>query len=45
MKNSRVKVTNTFNVETTKYLEPLTTYSAPGKENANPQAFTSLDKS
>ena len=35
MKTSRIKVTNTFNLETTKNLKPSTTYSIPSTKIAN----------
>ena len=45
MKTSRVKITNTLNVETTKNLKPRTTYSTPVTKNEKPQPFPSLDQS
>ena len=35
MKTSRIKVTNTFNLKTTKNLKPSTTYSIPSTKIAN----------
>ena len=40
MKTSWVKVTNTFDVETTKNLKPSSTYSTRNTKNVKPQAWS-----